>query len=195
MEFYSKSRPNLIVPKMDKAMHRIMEENVNHETISEKISTMMMKFYESYIRPNKFIVLTIIIITVFLLYRYYDKKNKENNKNNIDDLKSDDFRGIYSEGVENFSEENYKILKDIKNLQTSHLKYDTQPTFDRLQSVEKQQQKVYYPPDPLPINLPNEGITYKREIYDPPKPFPFMNSPNYNYNNVYDNKTNIYNYM
>ena len=73
------------------------------------------------------------------------------------------------------------------NTQTSHLRYDTQPSFNRLYSVDQQKEPVNYPPSPLPINIPDLGIVYTKDLYGYPKPFPNLNSPNYNYNNVYTN--------
>ena len=76
-------------------------------------------------------------------------------------------------------------LDDITRSITDHLKYDTQPSFDRLQSIDGQQEHVNYPPDPLPINISGDEIVYTRNIYDEPKQFPTLNSPKYDYDNVY----------
>ena len=75
-------------------------------------------------------------------------------------------------------------MDDIKNTLTKHLMYDTQPSFDRLQSVKGQEEKVYYPPDPLPINIDGK-LVYTRNLYKDPNRFPILNTSKYNYNNVY----------
>lgn len=176
MDFFSKTKPNLIDPKMKKTVYKIIKKNPLNYTISEKISEMMNKFYKSYIKQNLFFILVILAIVIFLVYRYY--KKKENDKNN-----------------ENFQyefDEDAYLMNDINN-QTNHLRYDTQPSFDRLHSVKYQEEPVYYPPDPLPINLSGKGIQYKRDIYNEKvNPFPYLNTPNYDYNNVYTNTSRLY---
>lgn len=160
MEFYSNTKPELLGEKMKDVVYKLVNDAPKKTTISDKISKGTVIFYEAYIYPHKWIYLMLLIIIVFLIYRYYNKKNREN-----------------------FSS---SIINDITSTQTANLRYDTQPTMNPLYPVSLQQEKVYYPPDPLPINIPGEGIVYARDIYDEPKPYPPLNAPvDYDYNNVY----------
>lgn len=78
MEFYSKSKPNLIVPEMKQTVHRIIKNNSGNQTVSEKISDMMYKFYTDYIQEHYFLVIVLSFMVIFLLYRYYNKNENEN---------------------------------------------------------------------------------------------------------------------
>jgi hypothetical protein len=173
MEFYSKSRPNLILPEFKKSVYKLVKKNSTNSTISEKISNMMYEFYKSYIESNRVMVTVIILVVIFLLYRYYNKEDQQNKK-------------------EQFTPEEYKILDQIQSSQTAHLRYDKQPSFNPLYPVNPQHEKVYYPPDPLPINIPKSGIVYARNLYEDPSNFENLNPPNYDYNSVYDNSSRSY---
>lgn len=175
-EFYSKSKPSLVVPRIEKTVYKIVKKSSNNKTISEQISHKMYELYQTYIQEHKFLAAIIFSAIVFLIYRYY--KTKEDKEGN--------------DKEEGFNSDEYNVYKDIKDYQTSHLRYDTQPHFDRLQSVKDQAEPVNYPPDPLPVNIPGSGIIYRRNIYDDPKPYPYLNTPKYDYNNVYNNKSLSY---
>ena len=172
MSFFSNTRPNLIGNDIKRTVNKIMKKQSNNTTISDKISFRLGEFYKNYIEENKFYVFIFFIIIIFLIYRYYNRSGKK----------------------ENYSNQDYEKLKDIIYNQTAHLRYDDQPTIDRLRSIDDQPRhdKVYYPPDPLPVNIPGKGIIYTRNIYDDPEPYPALNTPKYNYNNVYENKSRSY---
>lgn len=174
MEFYSKSQPNLILPKMKKTVYKIIKKAPNHLTVSEKVSNMMSEYYNSYIEPNKVVIFIALIIVLFLVYRYYNRTNTK-------------------DSVEKFSSDEYNLLKDITDTQTAHLRYDSQPTLNPLLPISIQQEPVYYPPDPLPVNIPDAGTVYTRNIYEDPGPYPPLNMPiDYDYNNVYKNSSRSY---
>ena len=163
MEFYSNSKPALLGDNMQNVFKKLIQEGPKKTTISDKISGGSITFYNNYISPHKWLYLFFFLVVVFLIYRYYSKKSREA-----------------------FSPAESSIIPEITGTQTAHLRYDTQPTMNPLFPVALQQEQVNYPPEPLPINIPNEGIIYARNIYDDPKPYPPMNAPeNYDYNNVY----------
>ncbi len=168
MEFYSRSKPNLINNDIKKKVYNIIKKKTTSKyTISEKISNLMSYMYKHFIQENRGIVILIVIISLFLVYRYYNKSpRKENYVNST-------------------------VLDDITNTITRHLKYDTQPSFDRLQSVDHQVEKVNYPPDPLPINLSGDKVVLAKDLYKTDK-FPTLNSPKYDYNNVYTDPSRSY---
>lgn len=191
MQFYSNSKPNLVGQKIKKSVYKIMKKKSDNITISDKISNMMSSFYNNYIKENKPITFFLLFTIIFLMYRYYNKKRDDEIKKIMN---NENFR---YDGVED------KIMNGILKDQTSHLKYDTQPTVDRLQSVNTQAEKVYYTPDPIRIDLPstekqgpkNEdrvNTVYARNIYADPRPFQNLNIPDYNYNNVYLNPQRSY---
>lgn len=173
MDFYSNSKPDLVGPMVKKSVYKIMKKEIDNNTISDRISKLLTDFYKDYIKEYKLIVFLIIIFVVFLLYRYYNKEEKEEVK-------------------EKFTKEEQKIIDEIFNSQTKHLTYDSQPSFNRLESVNGQQEYVNYPPDPIPINIPDQGIKYTKSLYDYSKQFDNLNNPDYDYNNVYEYPSRSY---
>nr|QBK88930.1 MAG: hypothetical protein LCMiAC02_00230 [Mimivirus LCMiAC02] len=161
MNFFSGSKPNLVNAKIKNTVNEIINaETDNRYTISEKISSLLSNMYTKYIKKRIVYVTIFAIIIIFLIYRYCNRT-----------IRPEKYKNTLS------------IMDDIKNTLTQHL-YDTQPSFDRLQSVKGQEEKVYYPPKPLPVNI-NDKLVYTRNIYDDPNGFPILNTPKYNYNNVY----------
>jgi len=168
MEFYSRSKPNLINNDIKRKVYKIIKKkSISKYTISEKISNLMSYMYKHYIQENKGLVIIIVIIILFLVYRYYNK----------------------SSITERYS--NANVLDDITKALTKHLVYDTQPSFNRLQSVDEQAEKINYPPGPLPINLSGDKVVLAKDLYKVDK-FPTMNTPKYNYDNVYTDPSRSY---
>lgn len=196
MEFYSKSKPNLILPQIEKTVYKIVKKASTNTTISEKITDHIYNLYKMYVEEHKVITFIILAATVFLIYRYYKNiEDKEINKDK-ESFTSDNYDQQFVSQDLTQNPHPYQDQSQIK-IQTDlvdSLRYDTQPHFDRLHSVRDQAQHVNYPPDPLPINLPNQGIVYKRSIYPEPNVSDglYLNSPNYNYNNVYEQPTRSY---
>ena len=175
MDFYSGKKPNLIGPIMKSTVIKIVKKpNVNN-TVSDKVTTYVSNIYDQYIAENKMIVLILILLTIFLVYRYYDTKNKKENQEK-----------------ETFSNQDYNLIKDIKDYQTRHLRYDTQPVMNPTKSESVQRENVNYPPDPLPVNIPNTGFVYTRNLYENPPAYEPINFTNYNHDNVYENPSRSY---
>jgi hypothetical protein len=175
MEFFSNSKPDLVGPKVRKSVYNIMKTDVTNATISDKISLMLTDFYKDYISENKTIFIIVVLIVLFLLYRYYNKEKQKN-----------------KDYTEKFTIDEQNIIDNIMNDQTSHLKLDTQPSFNNLQSVNDQHEDINYPPMPIPLNIPNKGIVYTKNPYTYPSPPTNLNNPNYDYNDVYKNKSRSY---
>lgn len=161
MDYYSKSRPNLVVPAIRQTMDKIMNQDTDRQTISEKISGILYWIYKGYISENIFIISIIVLVIIFLLYRYY---NRNPGKENTEDFKD--------------------LFQEINN-QTEHLRYDTQPHFNPLYSVKEQHEPVNYPPSDIPMNIPGIGITPVKDLYGYSEHYEPLNTPQYNYNNVY----------
>ncbi len=169
MNFFSGSKPNLINDKIRNTVNEIINaETDTRYTISEKILNLLSNIYTNYIKKRIFFVAIFMIIIIFLIYRYCNRTIKSSR----------------NYGTQEKYKNTPSIMDDIKNTLTKHLMFNTQPSFDRLHSVKGQEEKVYYPPDPLPINI-NDKIIYTRNIYKDPKRFPILNTPKYNYDNVY----------
>lgn len=179
MNYYSNLRPKLIDPKLEKTIYKLSKGGGNGAmTISDKIAKAISDFYESYIQEHIFITIILLAIGAFLLYRYYNKSSEFSEE---------------QRKQEGFSNEESNILKDITTTQTAHLRYDTQPTMNPLFPVDEQHEPVYYPPEPLPINIPKNGIVYTRNLYDEPKQDEPINVARaYNYNNVYEQPSRSY---
>lgn len=77
MEYFSNSKPDLIVPSIHKTVNKIIKKGANRQTISEKISNNTVQFYKTYISKYKFYILVIICVCAFLIYRYYINKSKK----------------------------------------------------------------------------------------------------------------------
>jgi large-conductance mechanosensitive channel len=178
MEFFSNSKPDLVGPKVRKSVYKIMKTDIDNTTISDRISSMMTNFYKDYISEYKLFFFFVVAMVVFLLYRYYTKERK---------AKTGEDR------QEKFTVEEQKIMDNIMNTQTAHLKLDTQPSFNPLKPVNDQHEDVNYPPDPLAVNLPDKGLIYTKNLYgDYPPQFDNLNKPNYDYNTVYTSPNRSY---
>lgn len=77
MDYFSNSKPELVVPSIQKTINKIVKSGGNKQTISEKISNNTLYFYNTYISKYKFYILVIICVCVFLIYRYYITKNNK----------------------------------------------------------------------------------------------------------------------
>jgi hypothetical protein len=177
MEYYSNRQPNLITKVMQSTIDNIAKKGGNsgmtNSTISDKISNYISNFYQKYIQENKVITLCIIVVIAFLIYRYYKKKEQD-------------------EKLEKFEDDSRNLINEITSKQTEHLRYQSQPTFNPLFPVDEQKQPVYYPPEPLPINIPDNGVVYTRNLYEDPSPYTPLNNTVYDYDNVYTNPSRSY---
>lgn len=168
MDFFNSGKqPNLVGPIMKSTVNKVIKKPVINSTISDKITAYVSDFYNNYIMENKLLVFIVIAAVAFLIYRYYNTKNKKTQ--------------------EPFSKEENNLLKDIKEYQTKLVKTNDPPHMNPILPPSKQEEdiKVNYPPDPLPVNLPETGIVYTRNIYKDPPPYPSLNNVPYDYNNVY----------
>lgn len=202
MQFYSNAEPNLIGSIVRKTIYKVIKKKSNNSTISDKISNMMDDFYKKYICDCKLIVLVLAAIFVMLLCRYYDKQNKKDQTKvtTYSKPKSKEEEDLYIElGIDNdeYTSENLTNKKDnilSNNIhdQTSHLKYNSQPSFNNLQSVNSQFDSVEYIPNSTPINIPGLGFVPDKSLYPYSKPYENLNNPNYNYADVYKNPSRSY---
>ncbi len=169
MEFYSGTIPNLVSKRLIHKFNKTVTTVPNTgKTISEKVFAFTSYIYNNYIKEHKYLWLFIVGIVLFLTYRYYNRSGKK----------------------ENYSA--YNLVDEIEDAIEKKLRYDPQPSFNPLKSVESQKKPVNYPPEPIPIRT-NGKIEPK--TFDPytAKPFPPLNTPKYNYNNVYqDPSLNYY---
>ncbi len=178
MEFFSENKPDLIGPKMKRTVNNIMQKPATGYTVSDKVSQSITWLYTNYIKPNKITTIFILSMIIFLTYRYYNKKAREEKEKQ-------------KQKVEKFSGEDTRLFDEISE-QTAHLRFDTQPTLNPIEPIYKQQEPVNYPPEPLPINIPGVGTTYKKNLYDYSRPYQPINTFNYDYDNVYKHPHRTY---
>lgn len=163
MDYYSKSIPNLIVPKMRKNIYKLVTGGSTNIPINEKISNFFYNTYESYLKDHKLLFFFILIIILFLFYRYitYSKEKFDGNLN---------------------------LLSDLSYEQTKRLYYNDQPHFNPLYSVKQQREAVNYPPEPYPLYIPNRGMTNftfgQIPVNAPVAKLDQLNTPIYNYDNI-----------
>lgn len=179
-EFYYDKHPNLVGPIMKTTICKIVKKPKINNTVSDKISSYISEVYNGYISENKIIIFIILAFVVFLIYKYYNKTPKKE----IDEKEKQ---------KELFTNEEYNLLKEIEDYQTKHLLYDNPPSMNPTMDPALQEDDVFYPPDPLPIRLPELGIVETRNIYPDPPSFQPLNNINYDYNNVYNNVSRSYN--
>lgn len=175
MDFYTGKQPNLVGPIMKSTVNKIVKIQPSNNTISDKITAMVNDFYTNYIVDNKFIIFILLIVIIYLIYRYYSLKDNK-------PIKTEKFSG----------DEDKNLMKEIMDYQTRHLRYDNPPAMNPTQPLEDQEDDIFYPPDPLPIRLPETGIVYTRNIYENPPPYPQFNHTNYDHDNVYKNTSRSY---
>jgi hypothetical protein len=163
MDAYTGRQPNLVGPVMRNEINKIIRKPTKNigNTISDKISSSINDFYTNYIGPYKLFVAIIILLVVFLIHRYYTKKEEEEKNKS--------------------RKEHYGILKDIET-EPDCLLFKSQPSFNPLYALEQQKEPVYYPPDPLPVNIPNVGFVNTRNLYGCPNNFQPMNTTDIEYN-------------
>lgn len=178
-EFYYDKHPNLIGPIMKTTVCKIVKKPQINNTVSDKISSYVTGIYNDYIMDNKIIIFIIVGFIIFLIYRYY-------NKTPTKDIKK-------KKEKEAFTNDEYNLLKEIEDYQTEHLMYDNPPSMNPTSNPDLQHDEIHYPPDPLPINLPNSGMTFTRNIYENPPQYKSLNNVNYDHNNVYTNPSRSYN--
>jgi len=137
------------------------------------------------------LALSILVVILFLMYRYYNKKNKQEYSSEEEEEYDEEYS--YESFLNNKGNDfTYDTIADITSTQTANLRYDTQPSFNPLYPVDDQRQHVYYPPDPLPVNIPDVGTVYTRNLYDDPQPYSPINSAMYDYGNVYKDASRSY---
>lgn len=173
MDFYSGKQPNLIGPVMKSTICKIMKQKPVNNTVSDKVISGVTNFYNNYIIENIVLVLIIICIVTFLIYRYnvvQSKKEKFINTNN--QLNNDSF-------------------KDITDYQTRHLRYSTQPHMNPINTPDNEKNPVNYVPDEQHINIPGVGLIDPKLLHPPKSNQPFNNA-DYDYNNVYNNPSLAY---
>lgn len=190
MDFFSGKNPDLIGPTMKSTLNDIMNRpKVNNSTISEKITLSLSEFYNDYISENMFSIICIIILVACLVYRYYCKKD--------DKVNTEPF-------IINNKEKETNLLEEIKNYNFEEAEcdarhvsgdnpYDGHLYMNPIESIDKQENKtqVVYPPDKMPVNMPN-GKVFTRNLYDNPIQDDKVNAPDYDYDNVYKNKSRSY---
>lgn len=186
MDFFSGKNPDLIGPTMKTTLHEIMNKpKINNSTISERITNVICGLYNDYIYEYMFIVIVIIIIILCLVARYYSRKNnpehftnknkKNNKKDLIEEIKKYNFDGELDD------------LPRATSPPAGHM------NFDPIESINKQDNELIpvYPPDTLPVNIGDNKI-FTRNLYENPIGEPPLNAPDYDYNNVYKNRSRSY---
>ncbi|QKF93834.1 hypothetical protein QKU48_gp0376 [Fadolivirus algeromassiliense] len=175
MDFYSGKQPNLIGPIMKSTMCKVIKKPTINNTVSDKVSSYVSDLYKDYIIDNKIAIFILLIFVAFLVYRYY-------NKNETKKIKP----------KESFTNEDANLINEIKFYQTKHLQHDNPPKMNPTEPPSEQENDVFYPPDPLPINIPGNGLVFSRDIYNNTNKFPQFNNTPYDHNNVYNYPTNTY---
>lgn len=171
MEFYSGKQPNLVGPVMQSTIDNITQTPIIGSTVSDKIMKCFKFIYDDYINyifEHKLLFFILFIVVVLLVLRYNSVKNKNNQK-----------ELFYDNSNNQQNEKN--LMKEIMEYQTNHLKYYNPPSMNPLFPEDNDEDIINYPPEPLPINLPNEGLIYTRDIYEKPQKTQFYN-PQYNGN-------------
>ena len=177
MDFYSNSQPNLVSARIRNKVKLLTTPPKKSIQINSSLDKAICTIYTSYIKPNRLILIFLLTIGIFGWYRYKQKMNESAIANEIDQFIDEDM-----------------VQNNIEK-QTIHLdntpETTNQPSMNPLFPVSTQyNEKVNYPPGPLPINIDN-NITYKQNLYNS-QPFPNLINPNINYNAQNNYKTLSY---
>jgi hypothetical protein len=193
MDFFSGKNPDLIGPTMKTTLNDMINKpKIINSTISERVTNNLTNFYNDYIYEYKFVIILIILIIICLVYRYYYKNDDEKQKT------------TRKEGFRTQKKQDSNMLEEIKNYEYDLMNnenlpiagdnpYDGHLYMNPLESINKQSNKtqVVYPPDKMPVNLP-EGKLFTRNLYDNPVADEPLNFPDYDYDNVYKNDRGYY---
>ncbi len=174
MDFYSGKQPNLIGPVMKSTICKIMKQKPVNNTVSDKVVLYVTNFYENYIIENIALVLIIMCIVTFLIYRYNMIQSNINKKEKFIN-----------------TDKNNNLFKDITDYQTRHLRYSNQPYMNPINTPDDKTHVVNYVPDEQPINVPGVGLIDPKLLHQPKSNIP-LNNVNYDYNNVYNNPSLSY---
>ena len=181
MDFFSGKNPDLIGPAMKSSLHEIMNKpKAINATVSDKVTITLYNFWNDYIYEYKFIIICIILIITFFIFRYY-------NKNKIEKFENKKCpKPKYDK-----NDPDVDLFKEIENY---NFHYDGHLYMNPLESIDKQENKteVLYPADPLPVNISNDKKIFTRNLYDDPLPDKPLNAANYDYDGVYKNASRSY---
>lgn len=177
MDYFGK-KPNLIGPIMKNAMDDIIQKPKINNTISDKVITSMSDIYTNYIYEYKFFIVIFLFFIAYLVYRYY-KKN----------IAKEPFEEAKPKSKS--KEDPKDLIQEFKEYQDSLIENEN-IHMNPIYPPDVQQQHINYPPDPLPVNIPDKGIIYTRDIYDHNYPKEQLNNVNYDYDNVYKNRRTYY---
>ncbi len=190
MDFFSGKNPDLIGPTMKSTLNDIMNRpKVNNSTISEKIVLWLSDFYNDYINDNMFSIFCIIILISCLVYRYYNKN--ENFREGKEPFTLNKKPKIEKTLLEEIN--NYNYIEDEAKHIAGDNPYDGHLYMNPLEAINDQSNKteVVYPPDKMPVNMPN-GKVFTRNLYSTPVQDEPLNVPDYDYNNVYKTDRSYY---
>lgn len=182
-EYFSNTKPNIINPNIQSNFEDILK------TTSKSYDTVdyLGSFYEDFIKPNLFVLIMLLLIGLFLLYKYLDKQERNDNKKEYEDYKNigevDKLLNINKEKLESnleklSSEKNQNIL--IPELYKESDYKSFRPTFNPSLPIDRQQSFTNYLPDNIAVKYNNEFINNNQ--LNPPKVvrkeyIPFLHNP------------------
>lgn len=163
MDFYSNSRPNLI-PTNVRNKVKIMTHRAKKVggKINSGFNSFLYSLYSNYIKPNKELLVIILLVCAFVLYRCQQKKKENESEEEMNSLLED----FINEEITNQTSVpgNYEgtvndLSRNIAN-QSRYMRHGIgdQPTMNPSVPVGDQYvEEVNYRPDSVPINIDGSG--------------------------------------
>lgn len=161
--YYYGKTPNLIGPIMKSTVSKIVKAPVVNNTVSDKITSYISDFYETYIVENKIVIIIMLIIIGFLVYRYYNVSSKSITKTKNIDNKN-----------QNINNEQNNLLTEIQNFQQKNNEIN-----QKISELDQLKQEL--------IDL---KINEQKDVLDTNKQIPQYNFME-QYNSLYPNATTI----
>lgn len=153
MEFYSGKQPNLIGPIMKDTMDKIINNTNPNPTISDKVNNLVSGFYNDYIAPHLILIIIIIIIAGWLIYRYFNKKHKSEQYEN-QSIQFDDTEKI-----------NTNLLQELEKYANKNMENET-IRMNPMLTPEDNGVEMNYVADEIPLRfVPGQNLI------QPPKPY------------------------
>lgn len=173
MDSFTGRKPNLIGQNMQKTVAEMINKPKINNTVSDKVMGSLSYVYDNYVKNYWIVIIIIICVTVYLIYRYNNKGQKTevfvSRNNDIDKDLIDEYK---------------KHQEDMLLNENIH----ANPLYNE---SDQYLPPTNYPPEKLPIRI-NDEIVYTTGLEHAKKETPLNYPKNYDYDGVYKNKLSYY---
>jgi len=108
---FSKTRPDLVEPKIELIVQDATGAKINQNTFSENVSKSLQYFYDNYFKKYLLFLILIIVLILFLLYRYYKNKELKRVREISENKNKEKIKTFEAKEQEQMTKHIYEILK------------------------------------------------------------------------------------